>query len=226
MFRQRGYCQLIVWWRFLAPGPQGTEGCELQVDVPAASHVHQFNFSPEPHFPLGCCRQVNENTPQRLTHKHREWQSKSHPLLLKLRGCKHLIWLQSTSMVLFPGRRCCSWSFQPTDFDRRPWWERSIAFSRSKRNGEQYRENWDMCLSLSKRIHSLASAWRKAVSIYQALKEARAFFKAVLRNGRIMRSVKKRKYSAGTVCRRVWGVIRDTAWCTCSINDRPEAVFI
>lgn len=212
MFRQRGYCQLIVWWRFLAPGPQGIEGCELQVDVPAASHVHQFRFGPKPQFPLGCCRQVNENIPQRLTHTHIESDSLSHTHycwssepVSAWYGCKAQAWFYS------PGHRCCSWSLQPRDFDRRPWWERSIAFSRSKRNGEQYRENWDMCLSLSKCIHGLASAWRKAVSIHQALKEARAFFKVVLRKGRKLHSVKKRKYSAGTVCRRVWRVIRDTA---------------
>lgn len=75
------------------------------------------------------------------------------------------------------GHRGCSWLFRPTDFDRCPWWERSTAFSRSTRNGKQNREKLDMCLSLSKRILSLASALRNAVSIHQTLQEAAADFK-------------------------------------------------
>lgn len=165
-----------MWGQFVDPGPQGTEGVSYRLR--SLPHHMSISFVSASNLTSlwAVVGQLNEKYTRDL-HAYREWQSQSHPLLLKPTACKHLIWLQSTGIVLFPIRRRCSWSFQPTDFDRRPWWERSIAFSRSKRNRERYRKNWDVCLSLSKRIHSLASAWRKAMSIHQALKEDGAFLK-------------------------------------------------
>lgn len=120
-------------------------------------------------------------------------KSQSHPLLLILRAWTHLIWWQRTSTALFPVCYCCSWSSQPTDFDRRPWWEWSIALSRGEWNGEQRRQNWDTWLSLSRWIQDLTSAWQKAVSIHQALKRSWGIFAKLQRKGRTLHS--KRKYS-------------------------------
>lgn len=164
VWRQGGRCQLIVWWTFLHPGLWALEG-------------ENYRLRPLPYLmSISWVWGWDHSRSWAVAHTYTGWQPQSHPLLLKFRACKRLIWSQST--VLFLGLRCCSWWFRPTDFDRRPWWERFVASGGSKRNGVQYRENWDTCLSLSKWIHSLASGWQKAVTIHQALKEeARVFFK-------------------------------------------------
>lgn len=185
--------QRTVWGKIQGPGPQGKEGVNYRwrslPHLMSISSVSASNFTP-----LWVVVDKWMKIHHRGLHTYRGWQSQSHPLLLKLRARKHLIWFAKHKHSFMS--LCCSWSFQLTDFDRRPWWERSIAFSRSKRNGiQQYRENWDVCLSLSKRIHSLASAWRKDVSIHQALKEAGAFFRVAWKGEDIAFCEKKKVFS-------------------------------
>lgn len=215
ILKQRG-C-LFVWGKFLDPSPQSKEDVSYRLrflpHLMSISSVSDSNFTS-----LWAVVDNWMKINRRGLHAHIENDSPTHTLYCWSSEPVSIWYGCKTSIVLFPGRRCCSWSFQPTDFDRRPWWERSIPFSRSKRNGGQYRENWDMCLSLSKRIHSLASAWRKAVSIHQALKEAGAFFWSCLEREENCILWEKRKDSAQTFYQRdwfLWQVIRDNVWCTC-----------
>lgn len=94
--------QLIVWGKFPDPVPSGYRWCKLQVGVPASYHIHQLRFSRKPQSKLWAVTEDWVKIHCTSLNTHTQWQSQSHPLLLKLGGCKHLVWSQKKKHSFIP----------------------------------------------------------------------------------------------------------------------------
>lgn len=184
------------------------------------SSVPASNHTPPP----GCGRQLNGNAAHKFFlslsfffNTYREWQSPSHPLLLKLkRACKHLIVLQSKSIVLFPGpQSVAAGRFGPQILTDALDGSDPSPSAQARRTGSN-KEKTEICVYHCQNAYT---AWHlhdsKLCRFIKHLKKL-GYFSKLLRKERKLHwerekeSTQLEQFISDCV---LWQVIRDTVWC-------------
>lgn len=122
--------------------------------------------------------------------------------LLHHTACKHMICLQSTCIVLFPGHRCSSWLFYPQILTDALEGCNSLPSAEAR----ELRSNIgkpEMCVYHCQTDMQLGIGMMESyVNLSKHLKSGH--FSRLLMDGRNLHSLRKRKHSAETVYQWDW----------------------